>query len=398
MVVASDVRLKYVPGEGWWATHPSLSLAALDRYLALGQPVVLVARRCSPEAGGVHLLQHERLTVFDVGADDKASGLARRTIDLGRRAARLPIRRGDLVVMRVPEVASLAVGFVALLRRATLVSNVVAEPDAIASHLPHLAGIPRRVYIAMARLLVRRSAGTVFVTERVLQEQLPPRPGSPTMTASNVRLEPREFVDEVPAAVARDAATPLRIVAVGSMETNGKGFDVLVRALRLLREQGLNVELDLVGDGARRRDLESLARDEQVERATTFHGHVSGRPELLKVLDSCDVLAMPSRNEGLPRAMIEAMARGLCVVGSRVGGIVELAEPECLFPPDDPTALAECLGRLYASPQRLAELAAAGRARAEVIADHARPERFTSFLRDVHCEAVRRTRATENYS
>jgi hypothetical protein len=71
------------------------------------------------------------------------------------------------------------------------------------------------------------------------------------------------------------------------------------------------------------------------------------------VLAHSDVFILPSRSEGLPRAMIEAMAMGLVCVGSRVGGMTELLDDDLLVPAGDPGALAAALCRLLSAPQRL---------------------------------------------
>ena len=68
-------------------------------------------------------------------------------------------------------------------------------------------------------------------------------------------------------------------------------------------------------------------------------------------LDQADVFVLASRTEGLPSAMIEAMARGLACVGTRVGGIPELLPAEASVPPNDPSALADALARAAADPE-----------------------------------------------
>ena len=68
------------------------------------------------------------------------------------------------------------------------------------------------------------------------------------------------------------------------------------------------------------------------------------------MLEDADLFVMPSRTEGLPRALLEAMAKGLPCVASRVGGIPELLSEEALVAPDDPAALAAAIARFAHTP------------------------------------------------
>jgi glycosyltransferase involved in cell wall biosynthesis len=134
-----------------------------------------------------------------------------------------------------------------------------------------------------------------------------------------------------------------------------KGIDVLIEAARLAREP---VHLEIYGDGTLRGDLERQARQAGVE--ARFHGFVS------EPLAEVDVLVQPSRADNLPLAVLEAMAAGLPVIGTRVGGIPELVvdgETGLLVEPEDPRALADALESLARDRRRLVELGRHGRER-----------------------------------
>jgi len=150
------------------------------------------------------------------------------------------------------------------------------------------------------------------------------------------------------------------VVVVGALEAR-KGHAVLLAAAAALAPAGLGLRYVFCGEG---RQAEALVR-----AAAALDGTVElvgFRPDVAACLAAADVVALPSRQEGLGVAALEAMAAGRPVVASRVGGLAEAIVPEetgLLVPPGDPTALATALARLARDPGLRARLGAAGRAR-----------------------------------
>jgi glycosyltransferase involved in cell wall biosynthesis len=150
----------------------------------------------------------------------------------------------------------------------------------------------------------------------------------------------------------------VRIGAQGRL-TAQKGFDVLIEAVGTLVERGLRPQVLIAGDGPDRAKLERLARGLPV----TFLGFVDDTSSLLSVID---VFCLPSRFEGLPFALLEAMMCGIPCVASSVGDVPEaLGEGGLTVPTEDVGALASALERLLTSPDLRRELGAAARTRAE---------------------------------
>jgi L-malate glycosyltransferase len=141
----------------------------------------------------------------------------------------------------------------------------------------------------------------------------------------------------------RDAGRPIRrIVTVANLRAE-KGHDVLLQAAQLVLRRYPDAEFMLAGDGPRRQELESLARRLDIAPRVRFLGHCDNVPALLA---DGDAFVLPSRSEAFPNGILEAMAAGLPVVASRVGGILELIEHQrtgVLVPPGDPRALAYAL-------------------------------------------------------
>jgi glycosyltransferase involved in cell wall biosynthesis len=176
---------------------------------------------------------------------------------------------------------------------------------------------------------------------------------------------PRRLVHVIPYGVEprqADGRPPVGDVLVAGAAANleyWKGVDVLLEAARLVLAP---LRLEIYGVGSLRDELEAQARAGGVD--ARFHGFVS---DMSGPLAGLDVLVQPSRADNLPLAILEAMAAGLPVVGTRVGGIPEQVEDDVtglVVEPEDPAALAAALDALAASPDRRRELGEAGRARA----------------------------------
>jgi glycosyltransferase involved in cell wall biosynthesis len=162
-----------------------------------------------------------------------------------------------------------------------------------------------------------------------------------------------------------------------------KGVDTLIAAMGRL---GPGTVVRVAGEGPERERLEALAAD-VAPGQVIFHGRL-GKADLLSLLRSACVVAVPSCwYENQPMIVLEALASGVPVVASDIGGLPELVEPGvtgALFPPGDAEALASALAPLLAQPERALAMGRAGRA--EMARTHA-PAVHLARLDDVYHEA-----------
>lgn len=135
---------------------------------------------------------------------------------------------------------------------------------------------------------------------------------------------------------------PRRIISVGRLSPI-KGPDVLLEALAIARSQIGRAELVLVGDGPMRASLEEQARRLGIADMVRFAGALQ---DVRSELRAADLFVLPSRSEGVSLALLEAMATGLPIVATAVGGTPEVTGPGkggLLVPPESPAALAEAI-------------------------------------------------------
>ena len=150
-----------------------------------------------------------------------------------------------------------------------------------------------------------------------------------------------------------------------------KGLDLLYRAVAALPSRDRKVVwLDIVGDGPMRPALEKLAQALGIDDRITWHGWRS-KPEVADLYRGADCLANPSAYEGMPNTVLEAMASGLPVIASNVGGnneVVRRGETGLLFELPDVDALRDHIATLLRDPHLCRTMGA--RARAIVLAEH----------------------------
>lgn len=171
----------------------------------------------------------------------------------------------------------------------------------------------------------------------------------------------------------------LLVVCLGQLSAF-KGHDTLLHAWPHVLTRSPDARLALVGDGAFRRNLERQAARLGVAGSVSFLGH---RHPAAPYLAAADLVVQPSTSEGMPNAVLEAMASGRAVVATRAGGTAEVVldgETGRLVRPGDARALAAAIGDLLADPGQRSALGAAGRRRVET--------RFTTAAMVTATEAV----------
>ncbi len=288
-------------------------------------------------------------------------------------------RAGDVFLLHAPGVMATALHPALRITRKPYAVEVVGDPrgslDGAGRVLTALRGLAGRELQAM----VAGAATTRYVTRRHLQDRYPPRPGTPSFVVSDAFVPDAIFAGP-PATITDEPVLALGFV--GALHRPYKALDVLLDALaRTTRPH----TLDVVGDGGLRPQLEAQAARLGLGGRVRFLGLLPSGTPVYDFLRGRAALVQPSRTEGLPRSVLEAMALGLPCLATPVGGVPELVGPDELVAVDDAAGLARAIDALAADPARRRRLALANRELARNYAagvSRATMRRFHQALRD----------------
>lgn len=200
------------------------------------------------------------------------------------------------------------------------------------------------------------ACAAAYVTEYALQRRYPPAKDAFTTHFSSINLPSAAIAD-----CSRqffNAKSSSLLIFVGTLDQFYKAPDILIQAVKICAQRGFDLRLNILGDGKHKAELEQSVFDLGLTEQISFLGHLSLDSMVRAQLDKADLFVLPSRQEGLPRAMIEAMARGLPCIGSNVGGIPELLASEDTVAPGDVVALANKICEVLEQPSRMVEMSA----------------------------------------
>jgi len=156
------------------------------------------------------------------------------------------------------------------------------------------------------------------------------------------------------------AGAPLNLIYLGRLAA-GKGLRETLEALRLARARGVTARLVIAGSGPEEQSLRELAGKLGLEQDVTFVGP-SHAADKVKLFAGSEVMLLPSYSEGLPYALLEAMAAGVVPIVSRVGAMPDVITEGIhgmLVPPRDAGAIARAIAALGEDRSRLSRMSAA---------------------------------------
>jgi phosphatidyl-myo-inositol dimannoside synthase len=389
VLLTSEARFERTPDGAIWGPA-AYGEALWARYLEVFSSVLVAARvaRVARASAGSIRASRSRVEFCELPPYEGISGLMRSLWQL-RQALEAAVHRTEAVVVRSPSPLASLIARAATGARRSYAAEIVGDPNLVFSPgaFRHpLRGGLRFVATAAQRQIARDAVAALYVTSEVLQRQYPTR--GQAFAASDVALDDGAFEGARPRPW--NSHEPFVLVSVGALDQPYKGTDVLLRAVSRLHRAGAPIRLRVVGEGRLRPALKQAARELDLGASVEFLGQ-QDRDGVVEALDAAHLFVLPSLTEGLPRALLEAMARGLPAVATDVGGVPELLPASCLVPAGDATALAGRIAQLISDDQGRQRLGERNRAHARRYHDRLQAPIRREFLR-----AVRRASAASH--
>ena len=210
--------------------------------------------------------------------------------------------------------------------------EVVNDPETFVD----MGVLMRKICVKMVKIMTNKANGVSYVTKSYLQGKYPHNKKNKNTFVSyysSVELE-KENISKVSKKYSNIKI--FKIVHVSNaINSDIKGHYTLIKAFKNVCEHYDNVQLIIVGDGNKLSEYKHYVIEKGIEDKVLFTGRISDKKELNRILCEADLMVLPTKMEGLPRTIIEAMAVGLPCLSSPTAGVPELLDEQYLFLPQD---------------------------------------------------------------
>lgn len=307
-----------------------LSKEMLERYTSVFEEVIVLSRQKEILSynENLTLASTERVRFVEIPNFKKISDSLKYI--KAKKSINYEISNADKVIARLPSsIGSLAVEAAIKNSKPYLIEVVACPWDALWNHSYKGKILAPVKYLSMKKL-VRNSKHVTYVTNNFLQKRYPTRGDS--VNCSNVALKEinEDTLKKRLIKIEQKTEGKIIIGTTAAINVKYKGQQYVIEALGELKKKGVtNFEYQLVGSGDMSY-LKSIAEKNNVLDQIRFLGSLS-HDKVFEWLDFIDVYIQPSKQEGLPRGLIEAMSRALPSFGAKTAGIPELLDEKFIF-------------------------------------------------------------------
>lgn len=322
----------FVKKNNFYYTTGSLNEELFKRYIdCFGEVSVFATERLATEKDDKFVCTQNRVECVSFHLVKKTSNIFA-IMSNCRNKLKPIISKQDFVIARLPSIyGSMAIYFARKQNKPYLIELVGCPWDSLWNH--SWKGKLFALFMwFFTRKAVKKAPYVLYVTNQFLQYRYPCI--GKTIGCSNVALPPLEqqILEKRLIKIKQMGSNkPVILGTIAAVNVRYKGQEYVIRAISQLNKEGYDFEYHLVGGGDNSY-LKSIAQRVNVADKVKFLGALP-HEEVFEFLDKIDIYIQPSKTEGLPRALIEAMSRGCPSIGSKAGGIPELLDGDMLFKP-----------------------------------------------------------------
>ena len=321
----------------------------IEAYKALGS-----IRLCVPVLNTVSIRRKVDLTGVEIRKINKENTLRTRFFDRreNKRIISEEVKNADVVIGFVPSpVCDLAQRYAAKYNK-KFVSVVIASAWDILWYHSLKGKMMAIVSHLGTRKTIWNSDYVIYVTEEYLQSKYPTKGISEAISDAVIEnLDPATLKRRISSIRSRVDSKSLNLMSIGAIDVRYKGHEEVIKAIPALQNEGFDVNYYLIGAGSDTY-LRTIAQRSGVESKVHF---VGGLPheQIFEKFENIDIYIQPSRTEGLPRSVVEAMSCAVPVICSRIGGMPELVAEECIYTSGNISELVDCIRRMVNSSETL---------------------------------------------
>lgn len=324
--------------------HDHVFIKHKDKYYTSGSLTKEVMVRYTEPFGRMRLVTRQR-EVTDIYTDLQPSNvLGTEFIEVpnyksissmgnyfkARKIIKEEVKNAEFIVLRTSSIANIAGKYARKFRKPYLVEVVGCAWDGTWNY-SLLGKLIAPISYIMQKKTVKNADFAIYVTNDYLQKKYPNK--NKTTNCSNVALNEfneRVLQERLKKIEAKKLDEKIIIGTTAAVNVRYKGQEYIIKALAKLKEQGLHMyEYQLVGGGDQSY-LKEIAQKYGVSDQLKFLGKMT-HDKVYEWLDTIDIYAQPSRQEGLPRSVIEAMSRAVPAIGANTAGIPELLDSDVIF-------------------------------------------------------------------
>lgn len=269
-------------------------------------------------------------------------------------ASRDAVRDEKCAIVRLPSFQALFLYRSIRKKGIPFAVEVVADPSIVNN------GIISQILKRQINKAVLEANGVAYVTKYALQKNYP--------SYARINGESKYHFEEYYSSIKLDDSSigcprkyerhskRLKLVHTSNaISHDEKGHSIVIKVVRNLIQLGYDTCVTFIGGGSLIGHFQDMAKQFGIENNVHFIGRLKSSDEVRAELERNDVFIFPSKSEGLPRAIIEAMAVGLPCLSTPVGGIPELIDEEYLFDPLDEEGFTKTIKRFIDHPEEMEE-------------------------------------------